>query len=307
MKTSTALAFLSLALCYTSTVQADTFGSGSNAFDIEFVSIGSPGNPADTTGSPDPAGSIAYQYRIGKYEVADTMINKANALGNLGITHDNRGGNRPATSVNWFEVAQFVNWLNTSRGHSPAYKFNNGFFEVWRPEDPGYDSTNIFRNSHAFYFLPSNDEWYKAAYYDSTAGVYYDYPTGRDTPPNSIRAGTAVSTAVYDHSVSDGPMIVTLAGGLSPYGTMAQGGNVYEWMESAGSLGNHENSTFRVIRGGAWKHIAVYLRSTQQAGLLATFGRNDVGFRVASKIIPEPTTLTLAAFALLSLAWRRRR
>ena len=50
-------------------VRADTFGSGANQFQIEFVTIGNPGNPADTTGDPNPAGSVPYEYRIGKYEI----------------------------------------------------------------------------------------------------------------------------------------------------------------------------------------------------------------------------------------------
>jgi hypothetical protein len=39
---------------------ADTFGTGDNSFDIEFVTIGDPGNPPDTTGIPNPAGSVDY-------------------------------------------------------------------------------------------------------------------------------------------------------------------------------------------------------------------------------------------------------
>ena len=47
---------------------ADTFGSGANSFDIDFVTIGNPGNPPDTTGVPNPAGSVPYVYRMGKYD-----------------------------------------------------------------------------------------------------------------------------------------------------------------------------------------------------------------------------------------------
>jgi len=79
------------------------------------------------------------------------------------------------------------------------------------------------------YFLPSVDEWYKAAYYDPTGGAYYDYPTGSNTAPTPVASGTAAGTAVYSGQV--GPANITLAGGLSPYGTMGQGGNVYEWDE----------------------------------------------------------------------------
>ena len=54
----------------------------------------------------------AYTYRIGKFEISEQMIDKANALGGLGITKDTRGPDFPATSVTWYEAARFVNWLN---------------------------------------------------------------------------------------------------------------------------------------------------------------------------------------------------
>src|SRR5690349_21624657 len=143
--------------------RADTFGSGANSFQIDFVTIGSPGNPPDA--NPNPAGAVPYAYRIGKYEISEQMIDKANALGGLGITKDARGPDYPATSVTWFEAARFVNWLNTSTGSVPAYKFDaGGNFQLWQPLDPGYDATNLYRNKLATYFLPSVDEWHKAAY-----------------------------------------------------------------------------------------------------------------------------------------------
>jgi formylglycine-generating enzyme len=114
-----------------SEIFADSFGNGANSFDIEFATIGNPGNPPDMTGFPRPAGSVSYAYRIGKYEISEQKIDKANALGGLGITKDSRGPNKPATSVSWFEAAQFVNWLNMSAGSSPAYKFDgSGNFQL---------------------------------------------------------------------------------------------------------------------------------------------------------------------------------
>ena len=118
---------------------ADTFGSGANTFDIEFVTIGNPGNAADTTGSPNPAGSVPYTYRMGKFEISEQMIDKANALGGLGITKDTRGADKPATSVSWNEAARFVNWLNTSTGSTPAYKF------AIQPGEVGYSANANIR------------------------------------------------------------------------------------------------------------------------------------------------------------------
>ena len=84
------------------------------------------------------------------------MIDKANSSGNLGITlqdmtsYGGNGVNKPATGISWFEVAKFVNWLNTSKGFVPAYKFDaNGNFQLWSASDAGYDGTNPYRNTLA--------------------------------------------------------------------------------------------------------------------------------------------------------------
>ena len=57
------------------------------------------------------------------------------------------------------------------------------------------------------YFLPSVDEWYKAAYLRPMHGVYYDYPTGSDTSPTAVASGTAADTAVYGQSFTQAPQI----------------------------------------------------------------------------------------------------
>ena len=118
-----------------------------------------------------------YVYRIGKFTVSEDIVNKANTEGALGITVDDRDNDeQPATGISWFEAATFTNWLNTSTGHQPAYKFSEqGEFQLWQPEDAGYDPANLYRNTLAYYFLPSADEYYKAAFYDPVAEVYYDY------------------------------------------------------------------------------------------------------------------------------------
>jgi hypothetical protein len=295
----------------------DTFGSGPNTFDIEFVAIGNRGNPADTTGNPNPAGSVAYSYRIGKFEVSKQMIEKANTLGGLGITQSlSTAEDGPATSVSWNEAARFINWLNTSTGFSPAYKFAlqpgeigynaNANILLWDPGDPGYNASNLFRNSRARYFLPSTDEWYKAAYYDPSSDVYFDYPTGSNTAPTAVASGTAVGTAVYNGQT--GPAFVTLAGGLSPYGTMGQGGNVFEWEESELDLVNGPTSSAaRGLRGGDWGAPAGNLLASNRAFVIIPSAENiRFGFRVAST--PEPATTCLAMLGMvMMLLWRGAR
>jgi formylglycine-generating enzyme required for sulfatase activity len=313
-KASAALALFAFAILYAPSAQADTFGSGANQFDIEFVPIGNPDNPDDTTGDPNPAGKVEYDYRMGKFEISRDMITKANNEGGLGITMEDLtpfGGNRadrPATGVSWNEAAQFVNWLNTSTGHTPAYKFNGGTFQLWQSRDAGYDPINPFRNTQAFYFLPSADEWYKAAYYDPNAGVYYDYPTGSDSAPTAVASGTTADTAVYDQFSPLGPADITLAGGLSPYGTMGQGGNATEWEETSFDLANDSAISGRGLRGGSWIEHSGNLLASNRTVEIPSRELLVTGFRVAG--IPEPGAMLLGALAaggwLLQRGSRRR-
>jgi len=305
MKTTTILA-AAVVLMMAQLSYADPFGSGLNSFDIEFVEIGNPGNPADDiSANPDFAGSVAQSYRIGQFEISEDMINKANALGSLRITHDNRGVNKPATSISWFEAAQFVNWLNTSKGATPAYKFDGGGnFQLWSPGDAGYDPNNLYRNSLAAYFLPSTDEWYKAAFYNSVTNTYGDYPTANGLVPTAVSSGTAVNTAVYGQSFATGPADITLAGGLSPYGTMGQGGNVREWEETDVDLVNGSGSSFRGVRGGFWNNNSSSLSASVRFGDNPPDDNIVTGFRVAS--VPEPNSLLLGVLGAVGLLLYRK-
>jgi formylglycine-generating enzyme len=304
MKTTNLLALPLALLVFGSNADpacSDTFGSGDNTFDIELVTIGNPGNAADATGDPNPAGSVAETYRIGKFEISEQMIAKANILGGLGITKDIRDVNMPATSVSWNEAARFVNWLNTSSGNTPAYKFAlqpgdigynpNASIQLWTTGDSGYDSSNRFRNSLAHYFLPSAHEWYKAAYYDPSSGLYYDYPTGSDSAPDGIDfVGDPYFAAVFfDSDSNPQPNDIFNVGLLSPYGTAGQGGNVWEWEETDFDLVNDSSTIGRGNRGGGWSSSSGLLASSYRAVYNSNSAVINVGFRIAS--IHEAATL----------------
>ena len=159
-----------------------------------------------------------------------------------------------------------MSWLNTSTGGVAAYKVSGGAntdIQLWSLGDAGYDASNPFRNSNAIYVLPSEDEWYKAAYYDpnkSGGAGYYDYATGSDTEPTAVASGTTSGTAV--HYWQPSPADITNAGGLSPYGTMAQNGNVREWGESSYDGSNSSDGESRVYRDGYYYGNTIGLQST---------------------------------------------
>jgi hypothetical protein len=101
---------------------------------------------------------------MGKFEISEEIIDRANAQSALegvplDITHRGWGPNLPAVNISWYEAARFANWLNTTSGVPVAYKFDDsGEFQLWQPGEPGYNSSNPYRNTRARYVLPSADE-----------------------------------------------------------------------------------------------------------------------------------------------------
>ena len=309
MKKSTRLAAVLLTaftLNIQPSAQADTFGTSGNEFTIDFVNIGNAGNAADTTSF----GAVPYEYRVGTYEITQDAITKATASGMSNVTARPWTGNQPAANITWYEAAAFVNFLNTNSGKTAAYDltFSSGSWSMalWSSEQAWTaGGTNLYRNKDAFYFLPSENEWYKAAYYNAAGTNYFLYPTGSDTAPTAVASGTNAGTAVYNNAASV-PAIVASAGGLSPYGTMGQGGNVWEWNESALDGTNSSSSENRAQRGGRWSGPEFGLSSSGQNGNDPTWESDTIGFRVAS--VPEPSTYVLVLMGAGALyLWKRRK
>jgi hypothetical protein len=295
----------------------DTFGTGDNQFSLDFRTIGNAGNAADRTGY----GAVGYTYAIGTYSISLKQINNATELGLENVT---AGGwsadkNQSAVWISWYAAAAFVNWLNTSTGHQSAYNlaYSNGSYsmDLWHSSDAGYDPRNFYRNKNALYVLPSEDEWYKAAYGKSDGSGYYLYTTASDIPPIPVSSGTNSGTAVYWQDYYHGPSSVYEAGGLSSYGTMGQGGNVWQWLENA-YIGSNTNSTeSRTIRGGSWYDNSPTALESYRTSFdpSVSYGSGRIGFRVAKiqenlNTVPEPSTYALFGIGALALviAYRRK-
>ena len=305
-----AVLFASVTLSIQPSAQADTWGGGTtNEFTIDFVNIGNAGNAADTT----TYGAVPYEYRIGTYEIPQGAIDKATASGMANVAAGPWTGNRPAADVSWYEAAAFVNWMNTSTGRQAAYdlSWNGSAWSMtpWTPSlawSPG--GQNLFRHKDAYYFLPSENEWYKAAYYVPSAG-YLNYPTDFDGIPIPMRSGTpSLSqryTAVYDQVDQNSPAEVSAAGALSMHGTMGQGGNVWEWVETAFDGTNNSPDEDRVFRGGNWTSDALSLHRSSRSSTTPAFESfGIIGFRVAS--VPEPSTYALLLMTAAGVLWMTR-
>jgi hypothetical protein len=176
---------------------------------------------------------------------------------------------------------RFTNWLQNGQGsgdtESGVYTIGNGLNET--------------RAVGARYFIPSEDEWYKAAYYDprlaSQGGPpgddhYWYYPTCHDDIPTAEPPPGGVNSANFDRAVGDTTDVGAYADSTSFYGTFDQGGNVKEWNEAV-----VENSFYpKGLRGGSWSNqypeLCAHLRNSADPG----WEDNVQGFRVAS-VMPD--------------------
>jgi formylglycine-generating enzyme required for sulfatase activity len=324
-----------------------------SAVTMEMVPVGDPGNAPDplNTNAVPGIGSVAYTYAIGKYEVKNSeyvgFLNSVAATDTYGLysssmNSDARGGivqsgssgsytyaakpgyeNMPVVFVSFYDAARFVNWLENGQGGAETTEY--GSYTLFT--DGSNNTTNISaRAANATWVIPTENEWYKAAYYDPTASGttnYWLYPTQSDSipnsrPPNSTDANSAnfyrndslPGDFLNDgHAVTGSPSFEDTTNYLtdvgsyvladSYFGTFDQGGNVSEWNEWV------SNESHRGFRGSHWDNGEFFLQSSIRNSRLPTYATSAVGFRVA--FIPEPCTFVVFGLAgLAACVWRRR-
>jgi formylglycine-generating enzyme len=108
-------------------------------------------------------------------------------------------GSMPVVAT-WFDAARFCNWMHNGQPtdlgeeagstETGAYTLNGDCRKGGQP-----------RNPCAKWWIPSADEWYKAAYYDPRlnegAGGYWRYATqNNEAPGNTIGSGSNEANAI---------------------------------------------------------------------------------------------------------------
>jgi formylglycine-generating enzyme required for sulfatase activity len=312
---------------------------------LQFVTVGSAGNPAYQASDPrldvHNRGAVAYEYRIGQYElttaqwcaffnaaydrpVGDGIPFIASPLtwGAVPTTPNTPGARRwsvPAGNemrftggVSWRTAAIFCNWLcNGANPNAPRSDFLNGAYDV---STFGYNGS-IFtdqaaHNPGAAYWIPTWDEWLKASHWspnNPANGGWHTYSNGSDSPYTYGVPGVGQANAGLSPPNSSIPL-GAYAPVQSPWGLFDVAGGTQEWTESILTLSS--GTRFRYLDGSYWNEgifqAGLMDGITSGAGEFPHVDPSNFGFRIASAV-PSPSTCALAMGMFTILSARRRR
>ena len=277
---------------------------------IPFVTVTNAGNEPDAATSK---GAVPYNFRIGKFEVNNhqyvAFLNAVAAddphgLYDTNMTTDVHGGivrfgspgdyayavkpgmgHQPVVWVDFHDALRFCNWLHHGQPAGPQ--------DNTTTEDGAYTLTSaaiaantVTRNPGARFWLPSDDEWYKAAYHQpgdagGDLGNYWRYPTRSNDSPYSEAPPGGVNSA---NACCETGRLATDVGAYlnapSYYGTFDQAGNVQEWTEEIIFVAN------RRLRGGSWTYNEFYSESDDFEFDTPDYPADGIGFRVAGPAEP---------------------
>jgi formylglycine-generating enzyme required for sulfatase activity len=239
------------------------------------------------------------------------------------------GPNRPITCVFWLDAARFANWMANGQpyGAQDASTTENGAYTLSGSTTgvkPGLNAINPNTQAPPSFYIPLENEWYKAAYFspalNSGAGGYWSYATQSNSPPGNVLGGASnqanVKNGVYSVTQSGSSAgqnylsdVGAFSGSPSFYGTFDQSGNVYEY----NGLDGLANTSVSGCRGGSFPVDASLASAAYRFGP----GSNSyplahhLGFRLAAPVaVPEPSTYAMALAGLAcggySLFRRRR-
>ena len=284
-------------------VGAITIAHNGDSVDLEFVDIGSVGNAGqtyvDSRGNTQTHGAVDYEYSIGKFAItADqwAVVAGFDALVE-NTSNDSWTGSQPTANTSWYEAVKFANWLTSGNALQGAYTFSgtSGADNTFT----GVDRATALTTYGTIYVLPSEDEWYKAAYFKSDGSGYTTYAIGDGLPVEGTDANyNNANTAPWDVG----------SGTAENNGTYDMGGNLYEWGESAFDGTLDDLGENRILRGGFWTSDSSFLLSSDRNFNVPRQEIYAYGFRVASiSVVPEPSSVGLLALGAMGCMLRRRR
>jgi hypothetical protein len=303
---------------------------------IEAVTVGNPGNAGDPIQFQGTFGSVDYVFFMGKYEVtagqyaaflnavaatdpyglydtrmwthaAGCKIQRLGSPGSYSYSVAPDWANRPVNFVSWGDAARFANWLhNEQRSGPPDLDTTEDGSYFLNGMTADHELEEVVREADATWVIPTENEWYKAAYHknDGVTGNYWNYPMGTNAAAsNDLIDPDPGNNATFQQPGNDltiGPPYYRTEAGAhenseSPYGTFDQGGNVQEFNETVPEW------DIRGIRGGSWFWGNIMGKWDRPIDMHSSDQFDDLGFRVATLSLETQSVPTVSAPGLLAM------
>jgi formylglycine-generating enzyme required for sulfatase activity len=252
----------------------DTYGLYDSNMGTDYATVGitqsgSPGSYTYSVSYPASAWNPYVAYNSSLYPSALAAANDA-----------------PVFDVSWGDAARFANWLQN--GQPANLGEAAGSTETGAYSLGGATSQHalmaIGRNAGATDFIPSENEWYKAAYFNPSNSTYWTYPTPSNSAPSNVLSATGTNNANfynggYTDPTNDLTPVGAFAGSPGPFGTYDMGGDLFQWNEADYDNGN----LYRGLRGGGWFITSSFVESSGRYYYGSPTGEYYYGgFRVAS-------------------------
>ena len=218
-------------------------------------------------------------------------------------------GQRPITYVSWFDAARFANWMSNGQpsGHQTKKTTENGAYNLTSSKAKRglavpKNTVNPNTGNPPTHYLPTENEWYKAAYYNPTlsnnAGGYTLYSTNSNTAPTNIpgeseNAANLLYQLKYavtqqlslDSQQNYSTDVGSFTRSKGPFGTYDMNGSVWEMIDPA-----TVSSPSIILRGGAWTSYFTYLQSSYRLGGSPAASGSNGGFRLVSEAKNPPAS-----------------
>jgi hypothetical protein len=313
-------------------------------YGFDWVTIGAPGNrPTIPSEMPlDPTlrvGAVDHEYRIMRSKLdVESYLEFVNAYAPFwhgsptdweltgafvvpeqqpqgGWTYQVRSGyEHCAARIEWQMAARYCNWLQNDKRPERA-AFENGVYDTSTFHfTPNNWSAQLEPSPGAKYWIPSRDEWVKAAHFDPNRygpgqGGYWEYPNGSNTPlimglpdQGGQRIGDLLWQTNPNHSQGGWPL-GQYPHVQSPWGLIDISATVPDYTSF---LTNYATATLAM--GGSLAGSAVYAAFDRidLFGAGGVWGDTVGALRIASSV-PSTATAVWAAVGLVFLVTRRSR
>ncbi|MCC7388060.1 MAG: hypothetical protein IT431_04745 [Phycisphaerales bacterium] len=310
-------------------------------YGFDWVTVGDPGNrdtlPEESPWRPSQRiGGVDYEYRIARNKLTtydylefvrayaphyEGQINDRNFLGHwLTATPDGFGGwsfdtargtEGFAASLTWEMAARYCNWLHNGKADEKA-AFENGAYDTstFYYADGRYQH-QAEHNPDARFWLPTIDEYAKAAYWDPDKnggeGGYWRNPDGGDEQLLAALpedGGETIGDLYYDDGYFFGAWDMNQYPGVrSPWGLVDISGTLPDWLEA------YSNSTTGSRKlGGSLAHDIFY-SSTDRIDVWDGGSPNNSpwgGLRLVTTVPSPGGIVPLCAVALCIMRRERR-